>query len=202
MTETTSVITTIGGSSSPPTSVGRLMPSIEMKIIGRSEQNLGENLSINEIGEILVRGPLIMKGYFKNPQATLDSIVEGDWLKTGDLGSFDENGNLSIHGRIKELIKVNGMQVSPSELEDLLRGYDKISDVAVIGVPHEKFGEIPKAFIVKKEGADVSEDNIKNYVFKRVVEYKRLGKVVFVQKIPKNIIGKTLKKELYHIKKS
>ncbi|KAF7994418.1 hypothetical protein HCN44_003890 [Aphidius gifuensis] len=197
LTETTTVIT-IGNKNSPCTSVGRLMPNTLMKIIGRSDDNLGKCLGVDKIGEVLVKGSQVTKGYFKNPQATLDTIQDG-WLKTGDLGSFDENENLTLHGRIKEIIKVNGMQVSPTELELLFHQHDKISDVAVIGIPHERSGEILKAFIVKKKGAVICENDVKKYLATRAARYKQIEQVVFVDKIPKDAAGKILRKQLRYI---
>lgn len=197
LTETTTVIT-LGNKNSPCTSVGRLMPNTLMKIIGRSDDNLGKCLAVNKVGEVLVKGAQVTKGYFKNHQATLDTIQDG-WLKTGDLGSFDENENLTLHGRIKEIIKVNGMQVSPTEIELLFHQHDKISDVAVIGIPHERSGEILKAFIVKKKGAVICENDVKKYISTRAARYKQIGQVVFVDKIPKDAAGKILRKQLRYI---
>lgn len=155
-------------------------------------------MGFNQVGEILVKGPHVMKGYFKNPQATADTM-EGEWLKTGDLGSFNDEGDLRISGRLKELIKVNAMQVSPVELEEILRRHEKIADAAVIGVPHERFGEIPKAFVVIKKDMEIKEDDIKEYVAQHVVNYKQLGHVQFINQIPKSSIGKILRKELQKI---
>lgn len=105
-------------------------------------------------------------------------------------------GLLTVSGRLKELIKVSGYQVPPAELEEILRENDKVVDVAVIGVEHQQYGEIPKAFVVAKRGANVSEDEIKDFVAKRVVKYKQLGQVQFVEQIPKSAAGKILRREL------
>ncbi|KAF7996587.1 hypothetical protein HCN44_002233 [Aphidius gifuensis] len=193
LTETSPTITS--GMNRPDDSVGLLLPNTKIKIIGQAHDNAGQSLGINQVGEILVKGPQVMKGYFKNPQGTLDTMQD-DWLKTGDLGKITNDGDLQIAGRLKELIKVKGLQVSPIELEDLLHGHDKVADVAVVGVPHERFGEIPKAFIVAKQGVQITEDEIKNYVAKQVVDYKQLGQVVFIDKIPKSAVGKILRKQL------
>lgn len=108
-------------------------------------------------------------------------------------------GLFYIEGRFKELIKVKGFQVPPAELEDIIKGIDSVSDVAVIGVPHEKFGEIPKAFIVPKKGATINPEEIKDYVAKRVANYKKLGHVQYIEQIPKTASGKILRKELQNI---
>lgn len=105
-------------------------------------------------------------------------------------------GVLYITGRLKEMIKVKGFQVTPTELEEVIRGYDKILDVAVIGVPHDKYGEIPKAFVVPKPGQKINENEIKKFVAERVAKIKHLGHVQILESIPKNATGKILRKEL------
>lgn len=105
-------------------------------------------------------------------------------------------GHLYIRGRLKELIKVQGYQVAPAELEDIIQGHEKIADAAVIGVPHERYGEIPKAFIVPKTNMIIDEQEVKDYVAKRVSKYKQLGHVVVIDKIPKSAAGKILRREL------
>ncbi|XP_046823633.1 4-coumarate-CoA ligase 1-like isoform X1 [Vespa crabro] len=178
-------------------SVGLPIHNTQLRIV-KNEGDKSINVGPNEVGELYVKGPQVMKGYFKNSQATKD-CMDGDWLKTGDIAKFDENGYFYIKGRIKELIKVKGFQVPPAELEDIIKGLDSIADVAVIGVPHEKFGEIPKAFIVLKKGATVNPEEVKDYVAKRVANYKKLGYVQYIDKIPKNASGKILRKELQNI---
>ncbi|KAF7990308.1 hypothetical protein HCN44_000113 [Aphidius gifuensis] len=197
MTETSPVIS-FGFKSSPWGSVGHLVAGTSARIVGTCGDNYQKNLDINECGEIVVKGPQVMKGYLNNPKAT-EEIMDGEWLKTGDLGRFDKDGNLWITGRLKELIKVKGFQVAPAELETILHEHEKILDVAVIGVPHERYGEIPKAFVVAKKNVQIKEDDIKNYVAERVVDYKQLGHVVFVNEIPKSPIGKILRKKLYEM---
>ncbi|KAF7996588.1 hypothetical protein HCN44_002234 [Aphidius gifuensis] len=199
LTEASPLITV--GIDSPVGSVGKIFPNTKIRIVKKNNEDddnddgTGENLSVNEIGEIQVSGPQVMKGYFKNSQATSETM-DGKWLKTGDLGSIDNDGNLTINGRLKELIKVKGSQVSPPELEDILHSHDKVADVAVVGVPHERFGEIPKAFVVAKQGVQINEDEIKKFVAEKVADYKQLGHVEFIDQIPKNQAGKILRKNL------
>lgn len=104
-----------------------------------------------------------------------------------------------MKGRCKELIKVKGLQVAPTELEEVIRAYDKIQDVGVIGVPHDKYGEIPKAFVVPKPGMKINEDELKNFVAERVAKFKQLGYVQVVESIPKTATGKILRKELHNM---
>ncbi|XP_067211009.1 uncharacterized protein [Linepithema humile] len=176
-------------------SCGHLLPNTQLKIVGTEDTNLNKNLGPKEIGEICIRGPQVMKGYYNNPKATTETM-DGDWYKSGDLGYFTENGLLYVTGRLKEMIKVKGFQVIPTELEEVIRGCDKILDVAVIGVPHDKYGEIPKAFVVPKPGQKVNEDEIKKFVAERVSKIKHLGYVQILESIPKNPSGKILRKEL------
>ncbi|XP_012227367.2 uncharacterized protein [Linepithema humile] len=190
-----SPLCTFGTSDTPITSCGYLIPSTKMKIIGKEDTNINKNLGPKEIGEIYIQGPQVMKGYYKNPKATADTM-DGDWYKTGDLGYFTENGLLYVTGRLKEMIKVKGHQVTPTELEEVIRGYDKILDVAVIGVPHDKYGEIPKAFVVPKPGINIHENEIKEFVAKRVAKIKHLGYVQILENIPKTASGKILRKDL------
>ncbi|XP_043672062.1 4-coumarate--CoA ligase 1-like [Vespula pensylvanica] len=195
LTETSPVITL--SKNAICESVGFSIPNTQIRIV-KNEADKSINVGPNEIGELYVKGPQVMKGYFKNPQATRD-CMDGDWFKTGDLAKFDENGLFYIEGRFKELIKVKGFQVAPAELEDIIKGLDSVADVAVIGVPHEKFGEIPKAFIILKKGVTVNPEEVKDYVAKHVADYKRLGYVQYIEKIPKTASGKILRKELQNM---
>ncbi|XP_032681987.1 4-coumarate--CoA ligase 1-like [Odontomachus brunneus] len=197
MSEASPVIAVSCGNT-PPASCGYVIPNTQLRIVGQNDDNRDKNLGPREMGQIYIRGPQVMKGYFKNPESTAD-IMEGDWLKTGDLGYYTEEGLIYVHGRCKELIKVQGFQVSPSELEEVIRPYDKIQDVAVIGVPHDKYGEIPKAFVVPKPGMKVDEDDLKKFVAERVAKFKQLGYVQIVDSIPKSAAGKILRKELAKI---
>lgn len=104
-----------------------------------------------------------------------------------------------VQGRLKEIIKVKGYQVAPAELEEVIRSYDKIQDVAVIGVAHENYGEIPKAFVVPKSGVKINENELKEFVAERVAKYKRLGYIQVIESIPKTASGKILRRELQHL---
>ncbi|KAG5328570.1 4CL3 ligase, partial [Acromyrmex charruanus] len=175
-------------------SCGYLIPNTQMRIVS----TLGKNLGPHEVGEIYIRGPQIMKGYYKNPEATAETM-DGDWFKTGDLGYYTEDGLLYVQGRSKELIKVKGYQVAPTELEEIIRHYNNIEDVAVIGVAHKNYGEIPKAFIVPKSGVKINENELKEFVAKHVAKYKQLGHVQVIESIPKSASGKILRKELENL---
>lgn len=138
-----------------------------------------------------------MKGYHNNEEATKAAIVDDGWLRTGDIGHFDEDGQFFITDRLKELIKVKGFQVAPAELEEILRDHPSIADAAVIGVPHSEFGEVPRAFIVAKVGTTLSVSNVEDYVNSKVAKYKQLiGGIVVLEKIPKTQSGKILRRQL------
>jgi len=155
----------------------------------------GEILGKGERGEICVSGPQVMLGYKNNPSATAETIKDG-WLMTGDVAEVDENGQFFIVDRLKELIKVKGLQVSPSELEDLIRRHPGVLDVAVIGVPDERDGECPRAYVIRKN-KNVLEQSIVDWVAEKAAPHKKLTQgVMFVDSLPKNQTGKILRREL------
>lgn len=177
-------------------SVGYPTPDTECKIVSVSGDDF-KGLGPNESGELWFRGPQIMLGYHKNDKATNETITHDGWLRTGDIGHYDENNQFYVTDRLKELIKVKGFQVPPAELEEILRDHPLLADAAVIGIPDRQRGEVPRAYVVKKKGAEVDEDAIKNFVKAKVAKYKRLeGGVEFIEAIPKNATGKILRREL------
>jgi acyl-CoA synthetase (AMP-forming)/AMP-acid ligase II len=154
----------------------------------------GADLPPEREGEIWVRGPQVMKGYLGNSAATEEMIQPGGWLRTGDIGYCDSEGQLFVVDRLKELIKTNGRQVAPAELEALLLSYPSIADAAVVARPDEEAGEIPKAFVVLKKEATAEE--IIHFVAERVAPYKRIREVEFITEIPRNPAGKILRRVL------
>ena len=171
--------------------VGKLMPSIEMRII---DPATGKDLPSGQPGEVWVRGPNVMKGYLNNPEATANTVDADGWLHTGDIGIADDDGYLTVVDRLKELIKVKGFQVAPAELESLLLKHPKIADVAVIPVPDEHCGEVPKAIVVKREA--LTADEVIAYLQPKVAHYKCCKHVEFVDAIPKSPSGKILRRVL------
>ncbi|CAI0421510.1 unnamed protein product, partial [Linum tenue] len=176
-----------------PGSCGTVVRNAEMKIV---DPDTGSSLPRNQPGEICIRGHQIMKGYLNDPESTSRTIDKEGWLHTGDIGFIDDDDELFIVDRLKEIIKYKGFQVAPAELEALLLGHPEISDAAVVGLKDEAAGEIPVAFIVKSDKSELTEDSIKQYVSKQVVFYKRVGKVFFRESIPKAPSGKILRKNL------
>ncbi|MDQ2920310.1 MAG: AMP-binding protein [Acidobacteriota bacterium] len=178
-----------------PGSVGYCLPNTECKIV---DYTTGTELGPEEEGEIWVRGPQVMKGYLGNAQATAEMIDPDGWLRTGDIGYCDDEGRLFVVDRLKELIKTNGRQVAPAELEALLLSHSAIADAAVISTPDEKAGEVPKAFVVLKNQASGDEigKEIMDFISARVAPYKRIRSVEFVSEIPKSPAGKILRRIL------
>ena len=172
-------------------SVGPALANTECRIV---DPATGKDAEPGTPGELLVRGPQVMKGYLNNPTATANTIDADGWLHTGDIATVDEKGYFAVVDRVKELIKYKGLQVAPAELEALLLSHPDVADVAVIGIADEEAGELPKAFVVKK--AEVSDEELKAYVSERVAPYKKIRAVEFVQQIPKSSSGKILRRVL------
>ena len=171
--------------------VGLLMPSTEMRII---DPESGKDVVEGQPGEVWVRGPQVMKGYLNNPEATARTVDSDGWLHTGDIGTMDSDGYLTVVDRLKELIKVKGFQVAPAELESLLLKHPKIADVAVIPIADEESGEVPKAIVVAKE--PLTADEVMQFLLPHVAHYKRVRQVAFVDAIPKSPSGKILRRIL------
>ncbi|OQO03098.1 hypothetical protein B0A48_11353 [Cryoendolithus antarcticus] len=184
------------------TTVGKLMANTEAKVI--SLTNPGEELGINETGEICAKGPQIAMGYLDNEVATRETFKDV-WFHTGDVGYIDDEGLLHISDRIKEMIKVKGQQVAPAELEDLLLGHEAVEDVAVVGITNEYAGERPKAVVVLKKGVQSGEAigrELLEWVKGRKVRYKWVKEVEFVSEVPKSATGKLLRRVLRNRERS
>nr|GMD21322.1 4-coumarate--CoA ligase-like 5 [Ipomoea batatas]GMD56043.1 4-coumarate--CoA ligase-like 5 [Ipomoea batatas]GME11182.1 4-coumarate--CoA ligase-like 5 [Ipomoea batatas] len=172
---------------------GLLSPSMEARIV---DPDSGELLPVNRTGELWLRGPCIMKGYFSNEEATASTLDSKGWLRTGDLCYIDDDGFIFVVDRLKELIKYKGYQVPPAELEALLLTHPEVADVAVIPFPDKDVGQFPMAYVVRKTGSRISENAVMDFVGKQVAPYKRIRRVAFVASIPKNPSGKILRKDL------
>ena len=183
---------TVVGDFRPGTS-GITIPNTECRLV---DPETGADKGISEEGELWVRGPQVMKGYLNNEQATRDTIDAEGWLHTGDIAVIDEYHHVSIVDRLKELIKYKGFQVPPAELEALLIAHPKIADVAVIGVPDQEAGELPKAFVVPIPGSGLTVEEVQTYVAEHVASYKQVRLVEFVGEVPKSASGKILRRML------
>jgi acyl-CoA synthetase (AMP-forming)/AMP-acid ligase II len=174
-----------------PGSIGPAVPNTECRIV---DVLTGEDAPTGEPGELCIRGPQMMKGYFNNPEATARTIDPDRWLHTGDIALVDEHGAVRIVDRVKELIKYKAYQVAPAELEAVLLTHSTITDAAVIGVPDEEAGEVPKAFVVPSGPLTLEE--VIAFVAERVAPYKKLCAVEIVDEIPKSPSGKILRRVL------
>ncbi len=170
--------------------VGRAFPGVECKII---DPESGKELPINTPGEFCARGYNIMKGYYKMPEATAQAIDKDGWLHTGDLCTVDEDGYYKVVGRIKDMIIRGGENIYPKEIEECLYTCDKVSDVQVIGVPSETYGEEVMACVILKEGEEMTEEEVKEFVGARMAKHKVPRYVRFVDSFPTNAAGKIQK---------
>ncbi len=172
-------------------SVGYPLPHVEVKIVDDN----GRTLPPLEHGEICAKGHCVMKGYWNNPEGTKAAIKDG-WLHTGDIGMLDDEGYLYIFDRKKDMLICGGYNIYPIELEEVLYEHPKVLEAAVVGVPDERLGEIPKAYIVMKPGMKADEGEIMDFVKTRLAKYKKLRAVEFVDTLPKGPTGKILRRLL------
>ena len=173
-------------------SIGKPMADVEMKVIDDDGKTLGPN----EVGEILARGPRVMSGYWKDEEKTAKTIDKDGWIHTSDIGYVDEDGYYFLSGRSSDMIIRAGENISPEEIENVIREHPKVEDVAVIGVPDETWGEEPRAVVIPKKGEKVTEEEIMEYCRKHLASFKRPRTVVFVDELPRNPMGKLIKREL------
>jgi acyl-CoA synthetase (AMP-forming)/AMP-acid ligase II len=174
-----------------PGSIGPAIPNTECRIVDVATE---QDVPAGEPGELCIRGPQVMKGYLNNPEATAHAIDAEGWFHSGDVARLDEDGSVWIVDRIKELIKYKGYQIAPAELEALLLTHPDIADAAVIPLPDEEAGEIPKAFVVA--GGSITADQVNAFVAERVAPYKKVRAVEIVDEIPKSPSGKILRRVL------
>ncbi len=176
-----------------PGSIGKAIASTECRLV---DVATGDDLGPGQTGELLVRGPQVMKGYLGHPAATDATVDDDGWLHTGDLATVDDEGNWYIVDRVKELIKYKGYQVPPAEIEAVLLTHPAIADAAVIGAYGDDGAEYPHAFVVLAPSAQLTAAQVEDYVAGRVAPYKKVRGVQFVDSIPKSASGKILRKEL------
>ncbi|HEX8501787.1 MAG TPA: 4-coumarate--CoA ligase family protein [Pyrinomonadaceae bacterium] len=176
-----------------PGSVGLCVPSMECRLVS---VETGEDVGAGERGEILVRGPQVMKGYLNRPDATAQTVDAEGWLHTGDVAYADADGFFFIVDRAKELIKYKAFQVAPAELEAVLLTHPSVADAAVIPSPDAEAGEVPKAFVVVKDGHGLTAEEVLGFVAAQVAPYKKVRRVEFVAQIPKSPSGKILRRLL------
>ncbi|MEE8305689.1 MAG: AMP-binding protein, partial [Gammaproteobacteria bacterium] len=190
LTETSPVVTTNPRGTPFTGSVGLPVPSTQVSI----RDDDGNVLAVGEIGEICVRGPQVMKGYWNRPDETANVMLD-DWLKTGDIGRLDEAGFLFIEDRKKDLIIVSGFNVFPNEVEDVMAHHAGVLEVAAVGVPDERAGEVVKLFVVRKD-ASLTEADLIAYAREHLAGYKRPRQIEFRDDLPKSNVGKILRRKL------
>ncbi len=173
-------------------SIGKPLPDVEVKIIDEE----GKALPPLQVGEILARGPRIMTGYWNDEQKTSQVMTGDGWLRTNDMGWMDEDGYIYLAGRGDDMIIRGGENISPEEVEDVLRAHPKVDEAAVIGVPDTEWGQQPRAVVVLKKGEVATPDEIMEHCRSRLAGFKRPRSVVFVEVLPRNPMGKVLRKNL------
>ena len=172
--------------------IGLPFPSTDARVI---DSATGADLGIDTAGELEVRGPQVMTGYWHRPEESADVLRDG-WLRTGDIATMDVDGYFTIVDRAKDLIIVGGVNVYPSEVEEVLASHPAVAEAAVIGVPEDRRGEVPFAFVVLTEGATVTEDELIDYCRANLARYKIPSGIEFREDLPKTFIGKMLRKDL------
>ena len=198
-TETTGAITQLDGADHDPDnrpgllrSCGKPYPWVQIRVVDAN----GDDVADGAVGELWVRSPSNMSGYWNAPDATAATITGDGWLKTGDAGYFDAEGYLYLHDRVKDMIVSGGENVYPAEVENVLAAHSDVDDVAVIGVPHEKWGEAVLAVVVPAAGASPSEAELIAFARERLAGFKLPKSFAFVDALPRNPSGKVLKREL------
>jgi long-chain acyl-CoA synthetase len=201
LTETTGAVVNLPPEDHDPTgpnahrlrSCGVAGPGVELRLVDIST---GEDVPTGEVGEIWIRSRQVMKGYWNQPEATEEAITEDGWFRSGDVGYLDADGYLYIHDRVKDMIVSGGENVYPAEVENVLMAHPAVADVAVIGVPSERWGEEPKAIVVKAGDAEVTPEELIDFTRGKLAKFKCPTSVEFTDALPRNPSGKVLKKDL------
>ena len=191
MTETSPVVSFNPADSVQLGTVGIAVPGTEVKVVDEN----GNDLPNNSPGELCVRGPQVMKGYWERPEATASTIDAEGWLKTGDMAVIQDDGYIKIVDRKKDMIIVSGFNVYPNEIEDIVSAHDKVTEAAAIGIPDERSGEIVKLFIVRADES-LTEEEVIAYCRENMTAYKVPKKIEFREDLPKTNVGKILRREL------
>jgi acyl-CoA synthetase (AMP-forming)/AMP-acid ligase II len=173
-------------------SIGRPLPDVEVKIVDEE----GKGLPSLEVGEIWAKGPRIMTGYWRDEQKTSQVMTRDGWLRTGDMGWMDEEGYIYLAGRGDDMIIRGGENISPEEVENVLHSHPKVEEAAVIGVPDPEWGQEPRAVVVLKKGEKATPEEMIEFCRSKLSGFKRPRSVVFIDSLPRNPMGKVLRKKL------
>jgi acyl-CoA synthetase (AMP-forming)/AMP-acid ligase II len=172
-------------------SIGKPLPDVEVRIVDED----GNDVSLGENGEIVARGERLMKGYWNREEATRETL-RGGWLYTGDLGYWDDEGFIFLSGRAKDFLKRGGEMIAPEEVEQIIMSHPAVDEAAIIGVPDIEWGERVRAIVVKKPGMDLSAEEVVEHCRPRMAGFKRPEDVIFIEELPRNPMGKVLKRVL------
>jgi fatty-acyl-CoA synthase len=173
--------------------VGRVHPHVEVRI---ADPETARTLPCGEPGELLTRGYSVMLGYWEDPERTGEAIDRARWMHTGDVATMDEQGYVKITGRIKDMVIRGGENLYPREIEEFLYGHEDVADVQVVGVPDARFGEELAAFVVRREGASCTEDDLREWCRGKIAHHKVPRYVTFVGEFPMTVTGKVQKFKL------
>jgi len=191
MTEASPVVTSNPRDAIRVGTIGIPIPSTDVRVVDEN----GVPLPTDTPGEIQVKGPQVMKGYYNKPEETAKTITEDGWLNTGDIGQMDEEGYFKIVDRKKDMILVSGFNVYPNEIEDVVSKHEKVDEVAAIGIPDDKSGEVVKIFVILKDST-LKKDELIAYCREHLTGYKVPKHIDFIKELPKSPVGKILRREL------
>jgi long-chain acyl-CoA synthetase len=192
LTEASPVVTTSAGGVNKPGSIGAPLPGVRVRLVDPE----GDDVLIGDAGEIWVSGPNVFKGYWNDSEATAGALTEDGWLRTGDVAVVDDDGDLFLVDRVKDLIIVSGFNVFPAEVETVLLEHPAVEACAVVGVSHPYTGEAVKAYVVVTPGRSVDEDDLIAFCAEHLARYKCPEKVMFVDELPTGLTGKVLRRTL------
>ncbi len=192
LTEASPVVTTSAGEHEKPGSIGAPLPGVRVRLVDAE----GDDVLVGDPGEIWVSGPNVFKGYWRDEEATAAALTEDGWLRTGDVAVVDDDGQLFLVDRVKDLIIVSGFNVFPAEVESVLLEHPAVEACGVIGVSHPYTGEAVKAYVVVAPGGSVEEDELIAFCAEHLARYKCPEKIMFVDEIPLGTTGKILRRTL------
>lgn len=186
LTEASPVVTSSVGQEWIPGSIGRAVRDVQVRLVDEN----GEDSLVGDAGEIWVKGPNVFAGYLNDPQATARVLTQDGWLRTGDIAVIDDAGHFYIVDRAKDLIIVSGFNVYPGEVESILLSHPDIAEATVVGTPHPHTGETVRAYVVARPGVHLDEDAVVDFTRSKMARYKCPSKVLFVDQLPRNAVGK------------
>jgi long-chain acyl-CoA synthetase len=201
MTETSGTVVTLQPEDHDPDgphkdrlrSCGKPFEWVDLRLV---DPATGKMVEVGEVGEIRIKSPMNMLGYWRKPQETAQTVTREGWLCTGDAAWQDADGYVYIHDRYKDMIVSGGENIYPAELENILQSHPQIAEVSVIGTPHPRWGETPRAYVVRRVGAELTEAELIAYTRERLAHYKCPTSAVFVEALPRNASGKVLKRDI------